>query len=606
MKGDHSLKVRHYRILLSYLLRQWRGIGFILGLTLISSVMAVAQPWPFKLLIDNVLTPSQKPQVLDGLVRMLGGGSSSAAMIWVGLVGFLGLAILLLNAWLVARLSMAWANVGQRSVLDLSEDTLAHLMLQDSAFYARYSVGDCLSRITDDTYAAYQVADRLLVKPLSNLSTLLMVGLVSWRLNSRLTLIAFVVIPILTLIAIKYGDAIRQLRSRTRVSESDITAFTLQILKATPLVQAYQTEAENSRHFVQLAESSVSHAQRHQLYGRLFQLKGGVVGAVTAALILLIGSLDVLAGSLTVGGLVVMLNYVNQIRSSCDNLFVNFGGIKSLDVSVDRLFELLDHSPAGRVSSAPISLPLKGVVGQIDFDQVIYRYPDNSLALDRLSLRIDSGETVAIVGRTGAGKSTLVSLLLRFLDPTDGRVLIDGIDIRRMALSDLRSQIAFVPQDPMLAPMSVSANIAYSQARWHQRRVIQAARDACAYDFIQQLPKGFDTKIGQGSTRLSGGEKQRISLARAFYQQAPILILDEPTSALDTRTEAELMASLKRLTRGKTVIMVAHRLSTIKLADRIVVLENGHIAEQGTHQELITSRGLFHRLHVASSSADRE
>jgi ABC-type multidrug transport system fused ATPase/permease subunit len=244
--------------------------------------------------------------------------------------------------------------------------------------------------------------------------------------------------------------------------------------------------------------------------------------------------------------------------------------------------------------------------GEIVFENVSYRYPDGTLALDRLDLRINPGETVAIVGRTGAGKSTLVSLLLRFLDPTDGRVLIDGIDIRTIALADLRNQIAYVPQDPMLAPMSVAANIAFSEARWDERRVSRAARDACADGFIQRLPRGFNTNIGQGSTRLSGGEKQRISLARALYRQAPILILDEPTSALDTLTEAELMTSLQRLKVGRAMVMVAHRLSTLRLADRIVVLQSGRVAEQGTHQELIAARGLYHRFHVASRSPEQK
>jgi ABC-type multidrug transport system fused ATPase/permease subunit len=427
-----------------------------------------------------------------------------------------------------------------------------------------------------------------------------MVGLVSWSLNARLTVIVFSLIPILTFIAMKYGEAIRQLRSRTRVSESNVSAFTLQVLKSTPLIQAYQTGPQNSSQFVRLSEDSIAHFQRHQLYTRLLQLKGGAVGAVATALILFIGSLDVRSGTLSVGGLVLILNYVNQIRHSCNSLFANFSGIKSLEASVDRLFDLFDAVPTVEDPLDPAPLPQRGIQGEIIFDQVTYRYPDGTLALDCLDLQIHPGETVAIVGRTGAGKSTLVGLLLRFLDPTEGRVLIDGIDVRRLALADLRSLIAYVPQQPLLAPMSVAANIAYSQACWDEREVIRAVRESCADDFIQRLPKGIHTLIGEGSTRLSGGQKQRISLARALYRQTPILILDEPSSALDTLTEADLMTSLTRVKRGRTVVMVAHRLSTLRLADRIVVIERGRVAEQGTHQELIASRGLYHRFHEAS------
>ncbi len=603
MKMWHSVKIRHYRILLSYLLRQWWGMGWILVLTVMTSAMAVAQPWPLKILIDYALKPSARPSGLDSALQMISGDRLSPSVLWVALAAGLGLVILLGNAVLTAKLSLAWASVGQRSVLASSEDMFVWLMRQDPSFFSRYSVGDCLSRLTGDTYASYQLADKLLVRPLSSLVTLVMVGLVSWRLNSQLTLIAFIVIPMLTLIALKYGEAFRELMHSTRVSESSLVAFTLQIMNAIPLIQAYQTESDNRRRFVQLAESSVTNAQRHQLYSSLFALRGGSVGAITAAVILLSGSIQVVQGAMTVGSLVVILDYLNAIRNACNSLFTNFGGLKSLDASVERLFSVLEATDPTPEYVNPVSLPQGGLQGEIVLEGVTHRYGNQRNALDRLDLRIHPGEIVAIVGPTGAGKSTLVGLLLRFFDPVAGRVLIDGIDIRTMTLADLRSQIAYVPQIPMLAPMSVAANIGYSHARWNEAAVARCAREAFAHGFIQRLPKGYDSLIGANSTRFSGGEKQRISLARALYQEAPILILDEPTSALDKFTEAELMASLRRVAHGRTVVMVAHRLSTIQLADRIVVLERGKIAEQGTHQELIDAGGLYSRFHAANRSA---
>ncbi|WP_094556008.1 ABC transporter ATP-binding protein [Synechococcus sp. 1G10] len=603
MKMQRSVKIRHYRILLAYLLRQWRGMSWIIALTVMSSAMAVAQPWPLKVLIDYALKPSARPAGLDSVLQMISGGRLSSSAMWVALAGVLGLVVLLGNAFVAAKLSMAWASVGQRSVFDLSEDMFVRLMRQDPAFFKHYSVGDCLSRLSGDTYAAYQLADKLLLRPLSNLITLIMVGVVSWRLNSQLTLLAFVVIPMLTLIALKYGEIFRKLMHSTRVSDSTLLAFTLQVMNAIPLIQAYQTESDNRRRFVQLAESSVKNAQRHRLYSSLFDLGGGSVGAISAAVILFSGSLEVLQGSMTVGSLVVILDYLNAIRNACNSLFTNFGGLKSLEASVERLFTVFDAPDPTPEARKPTLLPPAGLRGEIVFDGVTHRYGKQRNALDRLDLRIHPGETVAIVGPTGAGKSTLVGLLLRFFDPVVGRVLIDGIDIREMTLADLRSQIAYVPQIPMLAAMSVAANIGYSDACWDQETVDRCAREAFAYGFIQHLPKGYDSLIGSNSTRFSGGEKQRISLARALYQEAPILILDEPTSALDTLTEAELMASLRRIMHGRTVIMVAHRLSTIQLADRIVVLERGRIAEQGTHQQLIDSGGLYTRFHAANRSA---
>jgi ATP-binding cassette subfamily B protein/subfamily B ATP-binding cassette protein MsbA len=306
-----------------------------------------------------------------------------------------------------------------------------------------------------------------------------------------------------------------------------------------------------------------------------------------------------LSGAITVGSLLVFVAYMRTLQHAAEDLLETYAAMREATASVDRVFEVMDADDA--VHDAPDATPLvpsgagRGV--RVELEGVTFGYEPGRPVVEEVSLEAAPGETVALVGRTGAGKSTLVSLIPRFYDPWEGRVLLDGVDVRTVQLSSLRSQVAIVLQEPFLLPLSVADNIAYGRPEASREEVVAAAEAANADEFIRQLPEGYDTVVGERGALLSGGERQRLAIARALLKDAPVLILDEPTAALDAQTETALVTALERLMENRTTFIIAHRLSTIRGADRIVVLEAGRVIETGTHQQLLGRSGLYRRLH---------
>jgi ATP-binding cassette subfamily B protein/subfamily B ATP-binding cassette protein MsbA len=366
-------------------------------------------------------------------------------------------------------------------------------------------------------------------------------------------------------------------------------------LAAIPVVQAFGGEEEAERRFRQGGEDSVRAALATADVQLRFKILMGLATAAGTAAIMWVGAEHALDGRLSLGSILVFLSYLASLYGPVEALMYTPSTIQGAAGSARRVLEVLQTEQ--EVADRPGAVVLPSAAGHVRVENVTFGYEPGRPVLKGISLEALPGQTVAVVGYTGAGKTTLVSLVPRLFDPWKGRVTVDGHDVRDVRLASLRGQVAFVLQEPFLFPLTVAENIAYGRPEASGAEVEAAARAANAHAFIERLPRGYDTRVGERGATLSGGERQRLSIARAFLKDAPILILDEPTSALDAETEGLLLEALRRLIKGRTTLIIAHRLSTIRDADRIVVVNEGVVAEAGTHEELLQRGGLYARLH---------
>jgi ATP-binding cassette subfamily B protein len=584
-----SLKRQVYTALLPY----WGMIGVALVQVVLISSAELLRPWPLKLIIDHVLNgqPLNWPLVSNW---------SCETLLVVACVGLVCIHIVL--GGLNMLHNDTTSRIGHGVVNDLRAMLFSHLQCLPLAFHHRHQVGDLLYRVTTDTNAIKTLTINGLFPILTSLVLLVGMTLILLRLDWVLTLLSLGVCPLLFVLLSVFNPRIDAAATTARERESALYSLAQQTMAAIRIIQAFTREKEEHRRF--MGASSESLAANLRL-SRLVALYSGLVNVITAigtAVVVWVGAHHVLAGPLSVGELVVFTAYLASLYGPLSTISRTLGLIEEAKVSLKRaheIFATVHNLPQGKRMATKIR-------GEVTFTQVSFAYSCDRPVLHRVNLHVTPGQTVAIIGPTGAGKSTLMGLLARFFDPQEGQVLLDGTDVREFTLASLRRQIAMVLQPSMVLPGTIRENIAYGRPHAPPIAVQRAAQMAHIHDKIMRLPQGYDTVIGEQGATLSEGERQRLTIARALVCDAPILVLDEPTSSVDAETESLIMEGLGQLTQGRTTFIIAHRLSTVRRADVIVVMQQGQIVEQGSFAELIDRQGPFAALYRAQFSVQKQ
>ncbi len=574
----------------------YRGL-FSLALLQVVFIGAVEllKPWPLKIIIDNVL--GQK-RIEWSLVQ----GWSLDALLLLACGSLVGIYLVLGVLTLVNNYTTI--RIGQSMVNDLRGALYNHLQRLSLAFHNRREVGDLLYRVTADTYSIQTLAMNGIFSILTSIVLLVGMAAVMLQLDWLLTIIALAVCPLLFLTISMMSTHINRAATLAHERESAIYSLVQHGISAIRVIQAFTKEEEEQRRFVAASQESLSASLR--LYN-LQSLYAGVVNGVIAigtALVVWVGARHAMAGTLSVGDLVVFTSYLASLYGPINTISQTLGVLEGGKAGFRRVQEILaveqDLLDGKRV------LPKKSLRGEIVFENVSFGYEAQQPVLRGVNLHVSPGQTVALVGPSGAGKSTLISLLPRFYDPQQGRVLLDGIDVRELTLASLRQQIAMVLQPPLIFPITMRENIAYGRPGASFAEVERAAQLARIHEKIMRLPQGYDAVIGAQGTTLSEGERQRMTIARAILRDAPLLILDEPTSSVDAETEALIMQGFEELMAGRTTFIIAHRLSTIRNADVIVVVRGGQIVEQGGFAELMRKQGAFAALYRTQFSEQEQ
>lgn len=556
------------------------------------SVAGLLQPWPLKIVLDNVLRSKPEHGWLNRwIISTVGTNGTSILEFAVGALAV----IALLDALCSYKESYLMASIGQWVMHDLRRTVYSHIHRLSLTYYDQKQTGDLISRITGDIDAIRSfITSALLGSLIDGITLVGMLGVMLY-LDWRFTLIALSISPVLFVIVYSYTRRIKQASRQVRKKEGKITSTVEEVLSSMRVVKAFAREDYEERRFEEESLESVEaglHARN--LKARLTPLVEIVVATGTC-LVLWFGAQAVMRGRLSVGSLIIFILYLGKMYKPMQRLSKMTDTYSRAAIGYERIREVLDTDPL--VRDARRARPAPRLKGKIDFDHVSFSYDNGPPVLRNLDLQIEPGQVAALVGPTGAGKTTIISLVARFYDPVSGSVKIDGQDIRMFRLKSLRNQISFVLQETLLFRATVWQNIAYGKPEARRAEILRAAEMANASEFIEKLPQGYNTMVGERGVTLSGGQRQRIAIARAIIRDTPILLLDEPSSGLDASSEELVFEALDRLMEGKTCIVIAHRLSTVRRADVICVVEDGNIVERGKHQELLEADGLYAKLH---------
>ncbi len=607
--------------LLSYFGRyRWRAVLALLAMGVVAFA-TVALLFLLQQVIDDVLGAGAS-RALPGVAAAEASPRAAPLLRWLesgydagvraaaaaGLEGRYAIPLLLLAALLVKNVfaylsEFALNSIGLAMVRDLRRDAYASLLGQSTRFSSERSSGDLMTRLLADAEQIQTAFGSRMADFVQGILTMLLVLVYVFSLNFQLALSVLVVAPLVVVPIVANFRKLRRtwLSARERIGE--MGSILGETLRGHALIKTYameEFEAErfgeaNRRYFGQIRQS----IRLQALNSPLMEILAGI----GLSIIFIYAAGQIRAGVMTVGGLLSFLAAILMMYKPLKDVTRTNIVLQMALASAERIFEVVDAE--NEILEKPAARDLPPFAGAIAYEGVSFAYGREPV-LSGVDLTIRRGETVALVGPSGAGKTTLVSLLGRLYDPTAGRITLDGVDLRDARLASLRRQIGLVTQETILFDTTVRENIAYGEAAPPAERVRAAANAACADEFIERLPKGYDTPVGEGASRLSGGQRQRLAIARAIYKDAPILILDEATSQLDTESEALIARALANLMRGRTTLVIAHRLSTVRRADRILVLDGGRIVEQGAHAELLTRRGLYRRLHDMQYFAESE
>jgi ATP-binding cassette subfamily B protein len=583
---------RLMRRLIEYLRPYWRMTLFALITTLLYGVLQALPAYLMKVEVDRYLDPARGQHLPSVLAHYL----SPDPLVGIAQIAFaLFLPTVLVSFLLEFSQSFAMQLVGQKVMYDLRKQLFLHLQRLEMAFFDRNPVGRLVTRVTTDVDVLNDLFSSGVVAIFGDFFTLLSIMIVMLYVNWKLALLTFSVLPLIMTVTGAFRRAVRESYRRIRVAIARINAYLQEHLTGMAVLQLFNRE---ERSFYEFETANRAHMEAYKdsilAYG-LFYPAVELVGVIAVAIILYMGGGMALRGAVSVGTAIAFIQYSQRFFRPIQDLSDKYNLLQAAMASSERIFKLLDTPVT--IADPPHPRPLAHPRGKVQFYKVGFAYQGDHKVLDNISFTVEPGETVAVVGHTGAGKTTLTNLLLRFYEVQEGSITIDGIDIRELRLHDLRKNFGIVLQDPFLFSGTIASNIRLGTEGITDAQVHAAARQVNLQEFIESLPAGFDEPVRERGATLSVGQKQLLSFARALAHNPRILVLDEATSSVDPETEHLLREALRRLIENRTSLVIAHRLSTIQNASKIVVMHKGHVREVGTHQELLDQRGIYFKLY---------
>ena len=585
-----------YRRTLSYYRPFWVETSLALLLSLGVTALNLLKPWPFKYIVDGILSPVNEATrpAHEQLQQWFGAMPGSQVI----LILCLSMVLITFVAGLINLFSnYMLIGVGLKALLRIRTELYAYLQSLSLKFHDTRRSSDSSFRVAYDSQSIQTIYNRGFTNIFSSGLMLVATFVIMVKIDARLTMLSLAVVPVIVFLIHYYAKKVRTQSTTIKERESDLLATVQEGLASIRLVHAFGREDYEVGQFRRRAAESLAANMQMTMTSVVSALVVGTLMAAGTAVLYYAGSLHVMEQKLSLGDLLVFASYLLMLYSPLEQLTHTAWAMEGAAAGARRCFDILDRPD--EVPEAPDAKPLRQAKGDIEFRDVDFGYSNERLILNGIQLRIRAGERVALAGGTGAGKSTLLSLVPRFYDPTRGTVSIDGHNLREVTKKSLRSHISMVLQDTVLLSTTVRENIAYGRPGATEEEIMEAARRAQAYDFIMAMPEGFASQVGERGGHLSVGQRQRIGIARAFLKDAPILLLDEPTSALDGATEQAVMAVVTELMRGRTTLIITHRLATVHGLDRIVVLEHGHVAEDGTGPELLAKNGPYAKMFRA-------